>query len=277
MHPHAKTPVVGRPLLGAVALAMLSSIPPATAGLVLTSEARAKRIHQAFLETRRTSLSMRGDPYRAPSQARIVVEHPAPWTVRKHAWHHQITATVFWVGELPTSRNPTPNTASSWDPRWVESYGGVDHPHRRRGYHPEGFTPRLNPFYFALPYNDLTPDGSHRAEAPDAIPWFWDSYRGNSVSVCEDRWVAIHHRGRVCFAQWKDVGPFRTDDWEYVFQGRHPRPNPNNNAGIDLSPAVRDFLGIRGSAKVDWRFVEENEVRDGPWAEWVLGAPPDGP
>ena len=90
----------------------------------------------------------------------------------------------------------------------------------------------------------------------------------------ENRWIAIHHRGKICFAQWKDVGPFRTDDWKYIFQGQRPQPNPNGNAGIDLSPAVRDYLGINGSGKVDWRFVDDHEVRDGPWAPWVTIPPP---
>lgn len=247
------------------------------ANLVLTTEARALVEHERFLDARRDGFSRLEAPYRTPAQARVVVEHPAPWKVAKHKWHHQITATVFWVGEQPTARNPTPNTASSWDPLWQQSFGGVDDPVRRDGYQPYGFAPRMNPFYIALPYNDLTPNGTHRSEAPDVIPWFWDAYRGQSISVCEDRWVAIHHRGRICFAQWKDVGPFRTDDWEYVFKGHPPKPNPNQNAGIDLSPAVRDFLGIRGKAKVDWRFVEENEVRQGPWAEWVRDTPATAP
>lgn len=270
---HPSLRVAGATLLLAVCL-----LPPASAGLVLPTEARAMDAHRRFLDLRREALQRHdASPYSSPAAARIVVEHPDPWKVESHQWHHQITATVFWVGEQPTPRNPTPNTASSWDPRWAENFGGVDDPVRRNGYAPAGFTPRLNPFYIALPYNDLTSNGTHRPEAPDVIPWFWDSYRGSYGSVCEDRWVAIHHRGRVCFAQWKDAGPFRTDDWEYVFKGRKPKANPNQNAGIDLSPAVRDFLGIRGKAKVDWRFVENNEIRQGPWAPWAGGNPTAGP
>jgi hypothetical protein len=249
----------------------------AVAGLILTTEARAMLEHNRFLDARREGFSQYDTPYRTPSLARPVVEHPSPWKVQKHSWHHQITATVFWVGEQPSARNPTPNSASSWDPLWQENYGGVDHPRNRDGYNPGGFSPRMNPFYIALPYNDLTSNGIHRPEASEVIPWFWDSYEGGSISVCEDRWVAIHHRGKVCFAQWKDTGPFSTDDWEYVFKGHAPKANANQDAGIDLSPAVRDFLGIRGTAKVDWRFVEENEVREGPWAAWVRTAPPGGP
>ena len=250
---------------------------PVVAKPVLTTSARAERVHTQFLENRRAGLSKQHDPYHAPPQAQVVEEAPEPWEAKPYPWHHQINATVFWVGEQPTRRNPTPNTASSWDQQWVRSFGGYDHPQRRNGFAPAGFTPKLNPFYFALPYNDLGKDGQHRAEAPDVIPWFWREYRGSSLSVCHERWIAIHHRGRICFAQWKDVGPFRTDDWQYVFKGQKPQPNINGNAGLDVSPAVRDFLGLPGSGRVDWRFVEDQEVREGPWAPWVDPLPPPGP
>lgn len=241
---------------------------------VLSTGQRVDLVHTQFLEDRRASLPKQRNPYQAPPQAQVVEEDPEPWKAKLYPWHHQITATVFWVGERPTARNPTPNTASSWDQHWVKSFGGYDDPNRRNGYAPAGFTPKLNPFYFALPYNDIGKDGRHRPEAEEVIPWFWSAYQGSSISVCENRWVAIHHRGKICFAQWKDVGPFRTDDWQYIFQGQRPQPNPNNNAGIDLSPAVRDFLGLNGSGKVDWRFVDDQEVRDGPWAPWVAIPPP---
>ncbi|MGB0776139.1 MAG: hypothetical protein ACPGUY_09850, partial [Akkermansiaceae bacterium] len=90
-------------------------------------------------------------------------------------------------------------------------------------------------------------------------------YRGNWASVCKGKWVAIHYRGKVCYAQWEDCGPFNTDDWQYVFQGRQPKPNPNGNAGIDVSPAVRDFLGIRSGYKVAWKFIQDEQVPVGPW------------
>ena len=72
------------------------------------------------------------------------------------------------------------------------------------------------------------------------------------------------------------------DDWRYVFNGERPRPNPNQNAGIDISPAVRDFLGMKGNADVDWKFVEDYEVPMGPWARWARPdadalPPPRGP
>ena len=49
-----------------------------------------------------------------------------------------------------------------------------------------------------------------------------------------------------------------------------PRTRENGGAGIDVSPAVRDFLGIKSGDKVHWRFAELSKVSRGPWS--VLGS-----
>lgn len=262
----------GAVILGAV---LAVTVLPVAAAVLTTTE-RTALAHEKFLEDRRASITNRVNPYLGPGVAQVVEELPRPWKVRRNPWHHQIGATVFWVGEQPSARNPVSNISSSWDANWENSFGGYDHPFKRQGYFPLGFEPKLNPFYVALPYNDLLHGREHRPEASEVIPWFWRAYRGPGVSVCHNRWVAIHHQGRIVYAQWKDVGPFTTDDWPYVFQGKRPRSNANQNAGIDISPAVRDFLGMRGNADVDWRFVEESEVPGGPWSKWLppqLGLP----
>ena len=46
----------------------------------------------------------------------------------RYPWRHQIVTTFFWIGEQPTPKNPTPNHASSWDPKWQSNYGGYDDP-----------------------------------------------------------------------------------------------------------------------------------------------------
>ena len=112
--------------------------------------------------------------------------------------------------------------------------------------------------------------GKFRPEARSVIPWFERYFVKEGHSVCRGRWVAIHANGKVCYAQWQDVGPFHVDDYEYVFLGKDPRPNRNANAGIDVSPAVRDFLGLKGVDKVDWRFVDDGQVPDGPWSRWQV-------
>ena len=49
----------------------------------------------------------------------------------------------------------------------------------------------------------------------------------------------------------------------------HNKAKSNKNAGIDLSPAVRDYLGITGSDNsCDWRFAEVSEIPYGPWRKF---------
>ena len=132
-------------------------------------------------------------------------------------------------------------------------------------YIPVKFTPQQNPFYCALPYNDKAHTG-HRPEAPRVVPWFKEAYQGPAVSTCKDRWVAIRKGNRIAYAQWEDAGPFRTDHWQYVFGNERPKPNLNKGAGLDISPAVRDFLGLKQTDVTDWHFVDFSELPRGPWS-----------
>ena len=197
---------------------------------------------------------------------------PQTKRIGAYPWHFDITATYFFIGELATKNNPVPNTASSWDSMWDDNYGGYDDPNPANRdpvtYAPKGFTPQLNPFYVALPYNDIQ-HGGPRPEASAVIPWYKRDKAGKYESVCRGMWVQIYYNGKYCFAQWEDVGPFCVDDWEYVFKGARPRNTSNHCAGIDISPAVRDYLGIPGGmATVHWRFVEFSLVPGGPWARY---------
>jgi hypothetical protein len=184
-------------------------------------------------------------------------------------WKTNITTTVFWVGEEATVNNPVPNDKSAWDGGWRSSYGGYDNPNpgARVNFAPHNFLPRQNPFYVALPYNDVD-DHHTRPEAAQVIPWFRSSFVRDGQSVCKGRWVAIRHGNRVCYAQWEDVGPFATDHWQYVFGNERPRPNRNHDAGLDVSPAVRDYLGLRGLDVCDWKFVDFFLIPSGPWAKY---------
>jgi hypothetical protein len=185
----------------------------------------------------------------------------------RYAWKRDISTTVFWVGERPTEENPVPNHASSWDVKWARNYGGYDNPDpdARDGFLPAAFTPKENPFYIALPYNDIAKDG-HKEEAERIIPWFKKEFTSKWKSVCKGRWIAIRKGDRVCYAQWEDAGPFTTDDSDYVFGDARPKANANG-AGLDVSPAVRDYLGLDGHDVTDWKFVEFEDVPLGPWAE----------
>src|SRR5438046_3509109 len=186
---------------------------------------------------------------------------------RPFPWKTNIVTTVFWIGEQPGGNNLVPNRTSAWDKQWTTSYGGFDDPNpaHRSNYVPVKFTPRQNPFYCALPYNDKARPG-HHSEAPRVVPWFEEAYQGPAVSTCKDRWVAIRKGNRIAYAQWEDAGPFQTDHWQYVFGNERPKPNLNKGAGLDVSPAVRDYLGLKQTDVTDWRFVDFSEVPRGPWS-----------
>lgn len=213
----------------------------------------------------------------------------APATRILYPWKTHITCTVFWVGETPTARNPTPNHKSSWDQQWAINFGGFDDPepsnrianHSTGEFRPKAFAPKLNPFYIALPYNDVEGYGRHKPEASRVIPWFARMRPEPGKTVCKGRWIQIYRGGRSCYAQWEDCGPWVTDDWEYVFGSKPPKTRENGAAGIDISPSIRDYLGLKSGDKVHWRFVEAGQVPYGPWKKYgqttevVPGADPD--
>jgi hypothetical protein len=188
---------------------------------------------------------------------------------REFNWKPAI-ATVFWVGEASSDDNGhIANFASAWDRHWLENFGGVDDPEDRCGFHPCGFTPKENPFYVALPYDDMTEDGAKKATAA-LIPWKGPPRK----SALKNRWIAVRADGRTCYAQWQDVGPFESDDADYVFgDAREPRNKQITGAGIDLSPAVKDCLQVQPVSHVAWRHVDDKDVPDGPWRKIVTTRP----
>ncbi len=202
------------------------------------------------------------------SPALVAVPAPAPAVAPdRYPWKRDIVTTTFWIGEKPVKNNPVPNHASSWDADWAKHYGGTDSPEKseRVDFRPASFVPGQNPFYVALPYNDIQSDG-HKPEAARIIPWFKSDCKGPGKTVCKGRWLAIRFKNRVTYAQWEDCGPFRTDHSNYVFGNERPKPNLNKGAGLDVSPAVRDFLGMNDTDVTDWKFVDFDEVPPGPWS-----------
>jgi len=184
-------------------------------------------------------------------------------------WKTKVVTTVFWVGEEQATGKASPQHQSVWDKDWLKNFGGVDDPEpaARHDYIPISFVPRQNPFYCALPYNDVE-QGQFKPEAPIVIPWFKQVHAERGQSVCKDRWVAIRRADRICYAQWEDCGPFRTDHFQYVFQNERPTPNASHGAGLSVSPAVRDHLGLAPTDMADWRFVEISDVPSGPWRNY---------
>ncbi len=201
--------------------------------------------------------------------------------------HTRITATVFWIGEPQGNGSSESNAISAWDDSWLAHYGGVDDPSRLRraadGYLPAGVTPKENPFYVDLPYNDFDDNGDPRLGRLRVVPWArqytsqlaFFAKRQRPFSVLKNRWVKLRREGKVCYAQWEDSGPYLYDDAAYVFgvNDRRPRSRLAANAGIDVSPAVRDCLAFRGlnndENTLAWQFVDATRVPPGPWQRVV--------
>ena len=111
--------------------------------------------------------------------------------------------------------------------------------------------------------------GRLKPEAAKVVPWFIERFHGPGCSVCKGHWLEIRTGTKICYAQWEDVGPFYTDSAAYVFGDGRPSPNVNHGAGVDVSPAVRDYLGLGSLDLVDWRFVEQADVPAGPWSQYI--------
>ncbi len=170
--------------------------------------------------------------------------------------------TIFWVGESASEDNGyIHNFSSYWDANWMKNFGGVDSPTSRKGYFPAAFTPKQNPFYVALPFAEVDTSGNLK-EAAKKIP----GYGSHQGPLTRNRWIEIRYKGKSCFAQWQDVGPFGEDDFDWVFgPAKKPKNTQGLKAGLDISPAVAQFLGMADSDKTEWRFVEEKDVPSGPW------------
>jgi hypothetical protein len=208
-------------------------------------------------------------PVRPPLPALInfpFKDYPQQKRTRTYPWKMGIVTTVFWIGEGSTPLSGATNRVSAWDMNWVHNNGGADDQNDMSGYASREHASTLNPFYVALPFNDLAyPDKTARW-----LPagWYKPYHHGEKpVSACKDRWVEIKNRaGRYCFAQWEDVGPVVTDDAEYVF-GSEP-PSAIQGRGLDVSPAVAKYLGIESTARTSWRFVDDGDVLPGMWLRY---------
>ena len=144
-------------------------------------------------------------------------------------------------------------------------------------------TPKENPFYLDLPYDDLH-DPIAFANRDRDVPWAntapYSAHHGDTgFSYMKNRWVRIvGPTGQVCFGQNEDAGPSHDKlyhDATYVFGSTDARPFQLyfNNAGMDVSPALNGCLGfsqLNGqNDHVTWQFVEATDVPNGPWTTLV--------
>jgi hypothetical protein len=188
----------------------------------------------------------------------------------QYPMHKNISTTYFWAGESADGDNKNiSNAPSAWDDDWKNHFGGVDNPRKRNGLVVADFAPKENSFYFALPYNDFDNKGKRKKDVGQVIPWANSKKWGVAESMCKNQWIKITKGDKVAYAQWADVGPFGEDDSGYVFGGAKPKSKTNDDAGLDVSPAVKDFLGLSDIDKTDWQFVDAKDVPDGPWKETI--------
>jgi hypothetical protein len=224
-----------------------------------------------------------------------VVAAPAADARReRYPKHTGVIATTFWVGEIfDPDADDGSQMYSTYDDHWYRSYGGCDgviradvcHTERRassNGWFPRHMTPRQNPFYLDLPYDDLNDRVGYR-DRGDVIPWahrkrYADDIDNPDVSLMKDRWVKISSRGHTCYGQIEDAGPGKYHDATYVFGRTDARPTSKryNNAGMDVSPALNGCLGFReldgDHDRISWRFVDDADVPPGPWTRVVTNS-----
>jgi hypothetical protein len=255
-------------------------------------EKRAKRYTGSFLKrcvvvgvVGMLAVSCSG-PQPAPS--------PSPSTQQGYPWHTGIVATTFWVGEIfDASAADGSQVMSTYDSLWMQSYGGCDGVVKNgcetearssaNDYFPSSMTPKENPFYLDLPYDDINNAAAFRERAA-VIPWAEEaSLAGQSsnqrISYMKNRWVKIRMNGKECFGQIEDAGPGQYQDKDYVFGHDDSRPKNKefNGAGMDVSPALNGCLGFKDlngeDDKVDWQFVDRKDVPAGPWLKLETQTP----
>ncbi|MDU0327737.1 hypothetical protein RWH43_13310 [Microbacterium sp. KSW2-21] len=212
-----------------------------------------------------------------------------------YPWHTDIVSTTFWVGEVfdPNASDGS-QRISTYDSDWLGSYGGCDgvvdgdscRTEARTAaddYFPTRMTPRENPFYLDLPFDDVNDDEGF-ATRGEVVPWA-DSGPYAAIaddptqSLMKNRWVVLRKGDRTCYGQIEDAGPGEYRDAAYVFgaDDRRPANARYNGAGLDVSPALNGCLGFAeldgDDDTVDWAFVDDADVPDGPWTRIVTDSP----
>ncbi len=243
----------------------------------------------------------------APTPTRTPTPIPQPTANgTAYPWHTNITAVIFWIGEIYDPGSPDGSQQiSAYDSQWMAHYGGCDgdtssggcetvHLSASNGYFPPDITPHENPYYLDLPFDDLN-DHTAYAERCQVIPWAnQPGYAGHCgdgnqssqpFSYMKNRWVHLRHNGQDCYGQIEDAGPNAYHDAAYVFGSSDARPVSamDQHAGLDVSPALRDCLGFTGNSPqdqlnnaanaVDWQFVDANAVPGGFWTRVVTSSP----
>lgn len=235
---------------------------------------------------------------------------PAPPAGRVYPWHTNIVSTTFWVGEIFDPQLPDGSqVCSTYDSAWALHWSGISNgkagsgsdcegspvggcdgapvkdnpcatePRTAPDFWPTKVTPRENPFYLDLPFDDMNDSTGFKSRC-QVIPWAKDdpSHCGDTKnSYMKNRWVhLVGASGRDCYGQIEDAGPSSGSayhDSAYVFGADDKRPAHKdfNNAGLDVSPALNGCLGFRDldgeNDTVRWQFIDQPPA--GPWTRIV--------
>jgi hypothetical protein len=181
---------------------------------------------------------------------------------------------------------------STYDSSWYANFGGCDGVNNGKGvkkcqtekrtaangFFPTKMTPKQNPFYLDLPFDDVNNRAAFKARGT-VVPWANEytpaQIKNPNVSLMKNRWVEIHKGSAVCYGQIEDAGPGQYNDSAYVFGTADARAKNKRygKAGMDVSPALNGCLGFASldgdSDKVSWRFVDASSVPSGPWTKVV--------
>jgi hypothetical protein len=207
-------------------------------------------------------------------------------------WKH-VTASTFYIGEEANTSNANiSNITTAWSEFAVSDFGGVDswgpinpddwdgQRYQRNGFCPKDFRAKENIFYLALPTLDHDEHGRVKAAEKQVrngaryLPELQRFHHGRfreDQSPFKNLWVEVVFHGRSAFGQLEDIGPSdkhdrSVSDYKYVWgKAKKPKNKFGMHAGIDLSPALTDYLGTDGKGKIHWRFVPAKQVPDGPW------------
>jgi len=183
----------------------------------------------------------------------------------KYRVHSKVLATQFYV-----------QGAVAWDVDALKRFGCIDSPYGRVSDNPPDCTPRRNPFYLALPYSDIGPDGEDSNKSK--IPWYNKTkHSGKNRTALKGRWVEVTHGSRKVYAQLIDCLPVsgsesswnkQCNHFNYVFGDGKP-----TYPGIDISPSTSRYLGLykggyHSDDHVSWTFVDDEDVPYGPWKKY---------
>jgi hypothetical protein len=233
---------------------------------------------------------------------------------RVYPIHSGDISTTFWVGEIFNPKIPDGSqVCSTYDSQWAYHWSGVktgvagsgtdcagsptggcdgvpgagkcstEARHPENGFYPthSTVTPRENPFYLDIPFDDINDPTAFKTRC-QVIPWANDAgYAGHCTdakfSYMKNRWLKITGpTGAVCYGQVEDAGPSSGSayhDAAYVFGANNAKPANRefNGAGMDVSPALNGclkFAELDGeNDHVSWQFVDSPPP--GPWTKLV--------